>query len=156
MARELGMPDDWLNDSVKGLLPAKSPPVEGSATFTTKGLHVGVASAEYLFAMKAMAARQETDGQDLRVLATTLQLNRADDALDLVERFYGPALFRPSQALGLRRRTHGTRSGAPRPSRHVDPAATLTRTGAPRFSSGCPSRATGSPNFSGCEAPVSS
>ncbi len=56
------MPEDWLNDAVKGLLPDRSEPIEGSTSFTTRGLHVGVVSAEYLFVMKAQAARQETDG----------------------------------------------------------------------------------------------
>lgn len=56
------MPEDWLNDAVKGLLPDRSEPIEGSTTFTTRGLHVGVVSAEYLFVMKAQAARQETAG----------------------------------------------------------------------------------------------
>jgi predicted nucleotidyltransferase len=65
------------------------PPIEGAASFTAPGLHVGVASPEYLFAMKAMAARQETDGEDLRTLARVLTINDVRDALDLVERFYG-------------------------------------------------------------------
>lgn len=89
MAAERRLPDDWLNDSVKGLLPDQSPPIEGAATFSTTGLHVGVASAEYLFAMKAAAARQETDGEDLRTLAEILGLRTVEQALDLVERFYG-------------------------------------------------------------------
>jgi predicted nucleotidyltransferase len=89
MAREHGLPDGWVNDGVKRLLPEKVPPTEGSATFTTRGLHVGVASPEYLFAMKAQAARQETDGDDLRTLAKLLDLRSVEAALDLVERFYG-------------------------------------------------------------------
>jgi len=70
-------------------LPDELRPAEGSATFSTRGLHVGVASPQYLFAMKAQAARQETDGDDLRTLARVLGLKTADEALDLVERFYG-------------------------------------------------------------------
>jgi hypothetical protein len=41
-------------------------------------------------AVKAAAARQETDGEDLRILASTLGLTSAKEALDLVDRFYGP------------------------------------------------------------------
>jgi predicted nucleotidyltransferase len=89
MAREHRLPDNWLNDGVKGLLPQRQQPIEGAASFTAPGLHVGVASPEYLFAMKAMAARQETDGEDLRTLARVLTINDVRDALDLVERFYG-------------------------------------------------------------------
>ena len=88
MAEEFGIPDGWLNDGVKGLLPDKVAPVEGTGSFSAPGIHVGVASAEYLFAMKAMAARQETDGEDLRSLAATLKITRIDEALKLVERYY--------------------------------------------------------------------
>ena len=90
MASDHGLPDDWLNDAVKGLLPNKVMPVEGTASFSAPGLHVGVASAEYLFAMKAMAARQETDGDDLRLLAAELGITTPQQGLDLVERFYAP------------------------------------------------------------------
>jgi hypothetical protein len=89
MARERGLPEDWLNDSVKGLMPERVQPVEGAASFSSVGIHVGVASAEYLFAMKAMAARQETDGDDLRTLARALKIKTPQEGLDLVERFYG-------------------------------------------------------------------
>jgi hypothetical protein len=89
LGQERGLPDDWLNDGVKGLLPDQAAPVEGTASFATPGLYVGVASAEYLFAMKAQAARQETDGDDLRRLAAVLGIDSLDAALELVERFYG-------------------------------------------------------------------
>jgi hypothetical protein len=84
------LPEGWLNGAVKGLLPDRSPPVEGEAGFVAPGIRVGVASAEYLFAMKAAAARQETDDEDLRLLASVLGLTSAQQALDLVNRFYGP------------------------------------------------------------------
>lgn len=90
IARERGLAEDWLNDSVKGLLPDKTAPVEGTASFSAPGIHVGVASAEYLFAMKAAAARLETDGADLRLLAGELGITTTAQALDLVERFYRP------------------------------------------------------------------
>jgi hypothetical protein len=89
LARERALPADWLNDGVKGLLPDKIQPIEGTSSFSAPGIRVGVASAEYLFAMKAMAARQETDGDDLRTLATSLRISDVQQALDLVERFYG-------------------------------------------------------------------
>jgi len=95
IARDFGIPDGWLNDGVKGLLPDKTPPVEGTASFSAEGVRVGVASPEYLFAMKAQAARQESDGDDLRQLAKTLKITNIEQALDLVERFYGPGRIRP-------------------------------------------------------------
>jgi hypothetical protein len=99
IARDRRLPDGWLNDSVKALLPGDAPPVEGTATFSTPGLHVGVASADYLFAMKAMAARQETDGTDLRILANELGLSDVTTALDHVERYYGSGRLGPKTQL---------------------------------------------------------
>lgn len=90
MAAERGLPSGWLNDGVKGLMPERVPPLEGSVRLSTPGLSVGVASAEYLFAMKAAAARQETDGDDLRVLARRIGVTTTDAALQLVDQFYGP------------------------------------------------------------------
>ena len=95
MAAEHRLPEGWLNDAVKGLMPDRSPPVEGVGTFTSEGIHVGVASAAYLFAMKAQAARVETDGEDLRRLGEILDIATAAQALDLVEQFYGPERLRP-------------------------------------------------------------
>ncbi len=95
IAVDRGLPDDWLNDAVKGLLPDRSAPTKGAGTFVTEGLYVGVASAEYLFAMKAQAARVETDGEDLRTLAAELGLSSVDDALELLDRYYSPERLRP-------------------------------------------------------------
>jgi hypothetical protein len=100
MAEEHGLPDGWLNDGVKGLLPDRVPPAAG-ATFSSPGIHVGVASAAYLFAMKAQAARQETDGSDLRHLAGVLGIADLEQALGLVEQFYGPGRLLPKTRLLL-------------------------------------------------------
>ena len=101
VARRHGLTANWLNDAVKGLLPDRQPAVEGVGSFQAPGIRVGVASAEYLFAMKAMAARQETDGEDLRRLAHALRLTTAEQALALVERFYAPTRLGPKTQLIL-------------------------------------------------------
>jgi hypothetical protein len=99
IARERGLPDGWLNDGVKALLPERQPLVEGTASFSAPGISVGVASPEYLFAMKAQAARQEADGDDLRFLARELKLKSTEQALDLIEQFYGPNRLSPKTQL---------------------------------------------------------
>lgn len=98
MAGEHGLPHDWLNDAVKGLLPDRAP-IEVGAHFHAAGLDVGVASAEYLFAMKAAAAREDADADDLRFLADHLGLRDANEALDLVNRYYSPHRLRPASQL---------------------------------------------------------
>jgi len=67
---------------------SSEPRGSGTSSCSSTGIHVGVASAEYLFAMKAQAARQESDGDDLRHLATVLRIRTIEEALDLVEKFY--------------------------------------------------------------------
>lgn len=94
MADEAGLPPDWLNDGVKGLLPDRSIAEVGSH-FDSEGISVGIASAEYLFSMKAFAAREEVDADDLRFLAQRLGLRDAQQAIDLVERFYAPHRLKP-------------------------------------------------------------
>ena len=94
MAGEAGLPPDWLNDAVKGLLPDRSAAEIGSH-FDSAGISVGVASAEYLFAMKGFAAREEVDTDDLRFLAEHLGLRDARQAIALVERFYAPHRLKP-------------------------------------------------------------
>jgi NADH:ubiquinone oxidoreductase subunit E len=45
--------------------------------------------------MKAFAAREEVDAEDLRFLAQHLGLRDAHEAIDLVERFYAPHRLKP-------------------------------------------------------------
>lgn len=86
LAQDRGLPADWLNDAAKGYAP--SPPVVGQS-FDVPGLSVGVASAEYLFVMKARAARPGADRDDLKLLAREVGVTEADQAMDLIERYYG-------------------------------------------------------------------
>ncbi|MDX6198272.1 MAG: hypothetical protein QOJ79_1423 [Actinomycetota bacterium] len=90
LAEERGLPPDWLNDSVKGLLPDR-PDAGAQVTFSRPGISVVVASAEYLFAMKAAAARQEADSEDLLSLAALLHISTAAEAFSMIERFYAPS-----------------------------------------------------------------
>lgn len=95
MAEELGLPPDWLNDGVKGLLPDRSAAEVGNR-FESPGISVGIASAEYLFAMKAVAAREDADADDLRILAEYIGVTNTEDALDLVERYFSPQRLLPT------------------------------------------------------------
>jgi hypothetical protein len=87
MADEFGLPQDWLNDGVKGLLPTF--PDDGQQfTTTSEGIHIVVPSPEYLFAMKATSARIGIDDDDLKLLGTLIRVKTADEANEIVERFY--------------------------------------------------------------------
>jgi hypothetical protein len=94
MADEHGLPPGWLNDGVKGLMPDLAPPEVGVA-FASEGISVQVASAEYLFAMKAAAARVDADTDDLLTLADLLDIRSLEEALELVDRYFAPHRLRP-------------------------------------------------------------
>ena len=64
MAADLDLPPNWLNDGMKGLLPDVPDP-GSTLVLVSEGISVSVASPEYLFAMKAAAARLERDAPDL-------------------------------------------------------------------------------------------
>jgi hypothetical protein len=87
MADEFGLPQDWLNDGVKGLLPTSADNGEQFTT-TSEGIHIVVPSPEYLFAMKATSARIGIDDDDLRLLGTLIGVKTADTAYEIVERYY--------------------------------------------------------------------
>ena len=83
-----GLPDDWLNDAVKGYLSDKEdfhPYLERS------NLRVLTASPEYLLAMKCLAMRLGAgfhDEEDVRFLLRYLNLTDHRKALEVVTRYY--------------------------------------------------------------------
>jgi hypothetical protein len=103
-ARRVGerhdLPPDWLNDAVKGFLPGADP--NATTVFEHPGLSVRVASPEYLFAMKAIAARVERDADDLIQLYRLSGFASADEALDCVARYYPPHLIPPKTEFVVR------------------------------------------------------
>ena len=82
VARRRGLPDDWLNDAVKGFF-ASEPETVVWAEYD--GLRVQAVTADYMLAMKALAARPQ-DVQDLRTLILHLGITTVAQALAIVER----------------------------------------------------------------------
>lgn len=86
VAEQLGLPDDWLNDAVKGYLPGddenarRLPEIEG--------IEITTASPRYLLAMKLMAMRFGEDDEDIELLIRESQITSADEALSLLEHMY--------------------------------------------------------------------
>jgi hypothetical protein len=78
---------DWLNDAVKGFLPAQG---RQPATVVYDGecLTVSVPSPEYLLATKLLASRVGRDEDDILLLYDLCGLTTVDQGLDLVERYY--------------------------------------------------------------------
>lgn len=90
MSEELDLPAGWLNDAVKGFLAGDDP--DAASVLDVPGLRCSVASPRILLAMKVLAHRVGEDEGDVRLLASVLGLDGADDVLALVEDVYGDRL----------------------------------------------------------------
>ncbi len=95
VAEDLGLPIDWLNDGVKGFL-SHHEDLSGEPVLELEGLsnlRLVWPTAEYLLAMKCMAARSEetaSDRNDVEFLIRSLRLPTNEEVMEIVERFYPP------------------------------------------------------------------
>lgn len=86
VAEDLGLPEDWLNDAVKGFMPGgdqHSRPVP-----EIRGIEVTTASPRYLLAMKLMAMRFGEDDEDIEILLRECDVRSAQGALDVLKQMY--------------------------------------------------------------------
>jgi hypothetical protein len=93
VAAKQGLPDDWLNDGVKGFVSARHETTAGNLP-QFPHLRLTMPVPEYLLAMKCMAARiggtaeDPSDVADIVFLIRHLKLNSATAVLDLVGQYY--------------------------------------------------------------------
>ena len=88
VAAKTGMPQDWLNDAVKGFFSEQG---EYDAFLDLSHLRVFVARAEYLLAMKCLAMRigeEFQDVEDIRYLIRYLNLENYQETLEIITRYY--------------------------------------------------------------------
>ncbi len=98
VARELGLPEWWLNEQATAYLPMV-PDVGATTVLARPGLTVLAASPRHLLAMKARAARQR-DIADIIVLARLVGTDTAEQVARLTEQvFGGEALSERSRAV---------------------------------------------------------
>lgn len=91
IADEQGLDPDWLNDGAKAFIPASGEAARTNVYLDAPGLVVRTGSAKQLFVMKAVSGR-DSDIDDLRLLYRECGFADADEALDLLETTYPPAL----------------------------------------------------------------
>jgi hypothetical protein len=83
-----GVGEDWLNDAVKGYL---SPEGSYDPFLDLDSLRVFVARPEYLLAMKCLSMRlgpEFHDEDDVRFLLRYLNIERYEQAVELITRYY--------------------------------------------------------------------
>ena len=86
VAEELGLPEDWLNDAVKGYMPGGDQ--DARPVRNIPGIEVATASARYLLAMKLMAMRFGEDDEDIEILLKECGIESSQEALDLLKEIY--------------------------------------------------------------------
>lgn len=93
VAQHYGLRPDWLNDAVKGYVvehPQRS-------LFNFPALKVYAPEPDYLLAMKTLASRVEsTDKQDIVFLIKLLNLKTAEEALQILEKYYPRQQIKPA------------------------------------------------------------
>lgn len=101
VAAQAQVPDDWLNDAVKGFL---SPRGDFDPYLELPHLRVFVARPEYLLAMKCASMRlgeEFHDLDDVRYLLRYLNLTTVDQALELITRYFNEDQLPPKSRLAL-------------------------------------------------------
>jgi len=85
--------DDWLNDAVKGFIV----PHAQKIYLNLSHLKVYIPEADYLLAMKSLAARVDTqDATDIQVLIRHLELQKPEDVFEILEKYYPNQRIRPA------------------------------------------------------------
>ncbi len=101
VAARAGVPETWLNDSVKGFL---SPRGDFAPYLELENLRVFTAVPSYLLAMKCAAMRlgeEFHDLDDVRYLLRHLDITTAPQALAVVTRYFDESQLAPKTRLAL-------------------------------------------------------
>jgi hypothetical protein len=93
VAKELGLPDDWLNDQVKQFLAEKEAKRQLNRSDFGEGLRVSVPTAAYLLAMKLRACRPPLPGYpgdygDIHFLVQKMKIPSVEAAQTIHDKFF--------------------------------------------------------------------
>lgn len=87
------LPQDWLNDAVKGFLVKHSQKIFLSLSH----LNVYMPEPDYLLAMKAISARIDaTDQQDVRYLIRFLNIKTPEAVFSIIDKYYPHDKIKPA------------------------------------------------------------
>lgn len=91
-AKDLNIPNDWLNDSVKGFLSNNA---EFSEYQKLSNLTINVASPEYMLAMKCLSARADNTNEieDIKYLIKVLNIHTYEEVEHIILKYYPAERF---------------------------------------------------------------
>lgn len=93
IAQDNNLPENWLNDGIKGFLVEHPKKV----FLNLPNLTIMVASPQYMLAMKAMAARIDgTDRIDIKFLIHELNISSLDEVFRIIEEYYPRKIIKPA------------------------------------------------------------
>ena len=87
VAEERGLPDDWLNNSAKGFLPAFKE-TEWRPVLKFDHLEVSTADERALLAMKIRASRGSRDIADIKDLLKLSKVSTVEQALEIYDEYF--------------------------------------------------------------------
>ncbi len=85
IAEKHGLPENWLNDGVKGFI---TPMIKFGELLSFSHLNVMVVKPEYLLAMKCLASRTDVDIDDIKFLIRVLGMKKKEEVYSILENIY--------------------------------------------------------------------
>ena len=94
IAYEQNLPENWLNDSVKGFLSDNN---QMKVFKNMSHLTIYIPSPEYMLAMKCISARLEgsTDVEDVIFLINHLNIKSVEEVLTIIQKYFPPKRVLP-------------------------------------------------------------
>jgi hypothetical protein len=93
VASSRGLPEDWLNDAVKGFVT----PHDRHVLMDLPALKVFIPEPDYLLAMKALSARVDgTDKKDVAFLIRHMGLKSPEQVFDILKKYYPNSRVKPA------------------------------------------------------------
>lgn len=101
IAAERGLPRDWLNDRVRPMLP-RVLDEDTREALVLEGLTVSVASRRHMIAMKARAAPDARDLDDLVLLCRQEGIARVEAVFAIADEVWGDGMLRDDALFAVR------------------------------------------------------
>ena len=93
IANNQDLPEDWLNDAVKGFMSDKA---EYDTFMDLPALKVYIPIPGYIFAMKAISMRimpESSDIEDLKLLIKIVKIKTVEEGINIIKKFYPEKLI---------------------------------------------------------------
>jgi hypothetical protein len=93
IAEDQDLPENWLNDAVKGFMSEKA---EYNTFLDLPALKVYIPIPGYIFAMKAISMRitpESSDIEDLKLLIRIVKIKTVEEGIDIIKKYYPEKLI---------------------------------------------------------------